>query len=246
MDYSLPRSVHGISQARILEWVAISTSRGSSWLRNWTHISCGSWVGRWILYPRWTFPFQNTEIWNSSGSFLFLSLPPLECLQDLKLLGISPHFVYCIRDAIQPSHPLMTISPSALNLSQHQGLFQWAGCWHQMTKILEFQLQHQSFQWAFRVDFPEKIFLNIDTYLTKNIFFLHESQVLTNRTGSTWRKPFLLHCYSATCGNKSLIAFLLILDLKWNLFLFDVFFSLILSIRENHHQNKFSVSSRLK
>ena len=178
MDYSLPRSVHGISQARILEWVAISTSRGSSWLRNWTHISCGSWVGRWILYPRWTFPFQNTEIWNSSGSFLFLSLPPLECLQDLKLLGISPHFVYCIRDAIQPSHPLMTTSPSALNLSQHQGLFQWAGCWHQMTKILEFQLQHQSFQWAFRVDFPEKIFLNIDTYLTKNIFF------------STWKSSF--------------------------------------------------------
>ena len=130
----LPCSVHGISQARILEWVAISTSRGSSWLRNWTHISCGSWVGRWILYPKWTFPFQNTEIWNSSGSFLFLSPPPLECLQDLKLLGISPHFVYCIRDAIQPSHPLMTTSLSALNLSQHQGLFQWAGCWHQMTK----------------------------------------------------------------------------------------------------------------
>ena len=76
MDYSLPCSVHGISQARILEWVAISTSRESSWPRNQTWISCGSWVGRWILYPKWTFPFQNTEIWNSSGSFLFLYLPP--------------------------------------------------------------------------------------------------------------------------------------------------------------------------
>ena len=40
-------SVHGISQARILEWVAISFSRGSSWPRDWTHISC---IGRWILY----------------------------------------------------------------------------------------------------------------------------------------------------------------------------------------------------
>ena len=66
MDYSLPHSVQGISQARILEWVAISTSRESSWPRNRSHISCGSWVGRWILYPKWTYPFQNTEIWNSS------------------------------------------------------------------------------------------------------------------------------------------------------------------------------------
>ena len=46
----------------------------------------------------------------------------------------------------------MPSSPSALNLSQHQGLFQWVSCLHQMTKILEFQ--HQSFQWVFRVDFP--------------------------------------------------------------------------------------------
>ena len=41
MDYSLPGStVHGISQARILEWVAISFSRGSSWPRDQTHVSC--------------------------------------------------------------------------------------------------------------------------------------------------------------------------------------------------------------
>ena len=48
MDCSPPgSSVHGISQARILEWVAISFSRGSSWPRDWTRISC---IGRWILY----------------------------------------------------------------------------------------------------------------------------------------------------------------------------------------------------
>ena len=58
--------------------------------------------------------------------------------------------VHCISDAIQPSHPLMPSSPSALNLSQHQGLFQRVTCSHQMTIIL--QLQHQSFQWIFRVD----------------------------------------------------------------------------------------------
>ena len=52
--------------------------------------------------------------------------------------------VHCIGDAVQLSYPLMP-SPSALNLFQHQGLFQWVDCSHQMTKILEFQLQHQSF-----------------------------------------------------------------------------------------------------
>ena len=52
------------------------------------------------------------------------------------------------------SHPVMPSSPSARSLSQHQELFQWAVCLHQMTKILELQLQHQSLQWIFRVDHP--------------------------------------------------------------------------------------------
>ena len=51
MDCSPPgSSVHGIFQARILEWVAISYSRGSSQPRNWTHVSCASCIGRQILY----------------------------------------------------------------------------------------------------------------------------------------------------------------------------------------------------
>ena len=43
-------SVHGISQAKILEWVAISFSRGSFRPRDWTCVSCVSCIGRWILY----------------------------------------------------------------------------------------------------------------------------------------------------------------------------------------------------
>ena len=62
--------------------------------------------------------------------------------------------VHCISDATQASHPLMPSSSAALNPSQHQGLLQWVSCSHQITKILEFQLQHQSFQEVFRVDFP--------------------------------------------------------------------------------------------
>ena len=58
-------------------------------------------------------------------------------------------------DAIQPSHSLSTSSP-ALNISQHQGLFQRVGSLHQVTKVLELQLQlqHQSFQLIFRRGFP--------------------------------------------------------------------------------------------
>ena len=57
-------------------------------------------------------------------------------------------------DAIQPSHPLSTSSPPALNISQHQGLFQWVGSLHQVVKVLELQLQHRSFQLMFRMAFP--------------------------------------------------------------------------------------------
>ena len=53
MDYSPPgsgSSVHGISQARILKGFAVSSSKGSFWPRDWTHVSCVSCIGRWILY----------------------------------------------------------------------------------------------------------------------------------------------------------------------------------------------------
>ena len=59
--------------------------------------------------------------------------------------------VHQVGDAIQPSHPLLSPSPPALNLSQHQGLFKWASSSHQVAKLLELRLQ--SFQWIFRVDF---------------------------------------------------------------------------------------------
>ena len=58
--------------------------------------------------------------------------------------------VHWVGDAIQPSHPLLSPSLPAFNLSQHQGLFKWVISWHQVAKALDFQLQHQSFQWIFR------------------------------------------------------------------------------------------------
>ena len=56
--------------------------------------------------------------------------------------------VHRVSDAIQPSHTLSSPSPPALNPSQHQGLFKWVNPSHQVTKVLEFQLQHQCFQWT--------------------------------------------------------------------------------------------------
>ena len=70
-----------------------------------------------------------------------------------QLLESTQTHVHWVGDAIQPSHPLLSPSPPALNLSHHQGLFKWVSPSHQMAKVLEFQLQPQSFQWIFRVDF---------------------------------------------------------------------------------------------
>ena len=55
-----------------------------------------------------------------------------------------------VSDDIQPSHPLSSSSLPAFNLSQHQSLFKWVSSSHQVAKVLEFQLQYQSFQWIFR------------------------------------------------------------------------------------------------
>ena len=63
--------------------------------------------------------------------------------------------VHWVGDAIQPSHPLLSPSPSpsAFNLSQRQGLFKWVSSPHEVAKVLEFQLQHQSLQWTPSTDF---------------------------------------------------------------------------------------------
>ena len=66
-----------------------------------------------------------------------------------QLLEFTQKHVHWVSDAIQPSHPPSSPSPPALNLSQHQRV----GSWHQVAKVLEFQLQHQSSQWMFRADF---------------------------------------------------------------------------------------------
>ena len=61
--------------------------------------------------------------------------------------------VHWVSDVIQPSHPLLSLSPPAPNPSQHQGLLQWVSSSHKVDKVLELQLHHQYFRWIIRPDF---------------------------------------------------------------------------------------------
>ena len=90
----------------------------------------------------------------SSVTQLCLTLcDPMNCsmpglLVHHQIQGSTQTHVHWVGDAIQPSHPLSSPSPPSLNLSKHQGLFKWVSSLHQEAKVLEFQLQHQSFQWT--------------------------------------------------------------------------------------------------
>ena len=74
-----------------------------------------------------------------------------------QLSELAQTHVHRVGDVIQPSHPLSSPSPPAFNLPQHQDLYQWVGSSRQVAKVLEFQLQHQSFQWIFRTDFLQDV-----------------------------------------------------------------------------------------
>ena len=130
----------------------------SSWIRDQTHVLCN---GRWIL-NHWT--TRKSQIF----SFLLWYIPLFCCNCSVTKLYSTlcdswttacqvPSPLVCqvhvqwISDVIQPTHPLPP--SSAFSLSQHQGLFQWVNSLHQLAKVLELQLQHQSFQWIFRADF---------------------------------------------------------------------------------------------
>ena len=91
-----------------------------------------------------------------SRSVMSDSLQPHGLQHGLPVHHQLPEFtqtrVHRVSDAIQPSHPLSSPSPPAPNPSQHQGLFQRVTSSHEVARVLEFQLQHQSFQWTPRAD----------------------------------------------------------------------------------------------
>ena len=89
----------------------------------------------WLFATPWTAAFQ--------ASLSFTISQGLLKLMSTEMVMPSNHLIL----------PLSPASLPALSLSQHQGLFQWVASSHQVAKVLEFQLQQQSFQWLFRVDF---------------------------------------------------------------------------------------------
>ena len=136
---------------RTLEWVAYPYSGGSSWPRNWTGVP----VLQAVSLPA-ELPGKAIFIYQFSQSCLTLC-DPMNCSTPglpvhHQLLEFTQTHVHWVRDAIHPSHPLLAPSPPAPNPSQHQGLFQWVNSSHEVAKVLEFQLQHQSFQWTLRTD----------------------------------------------------------------------------------------------
>ena len=113
------------------------------------------------------FPILAAIIWSTSDTLSSVqcscsvvsdSFNPMDCSMPgfpvhHHLLKLTQTHVHRIGDAIQPSHPLPSPSSPALNLPQHQGLFQWVSSLYQVAKVLELQLQHQPFQWIFRTNF---------------------------------------------------------------------------------------------
>ena len=115
---------------------------------------------RGIKLDDWTTAEPNHEVQVLSVQFshsVVSDCDPMDCsVTGLPVHCQLPEFtqthVHWVGDAIQPSHPLSSPSPSALNLSQHQGLFKWVSSLNQVAKGLEFQLQDLSFQWTPRTD----------------------------------------------------------------------------------------------
>ena len=107
------------------------------------------------------YPLDLCTSWNIQFSSVAQSCLTLCDPMDHSMPGLPVHHqlpdfiqihVHWVGEDIQPSHPLLSPPPPAFSLSQHQGLFQWVSSSHQLTKVLELQLQHQSFQWVFRTD----------------------------------------------------------------------------------------------
>ena len=156
---------------RILEWVAIPLSRWSSLSGDLTHVSC---IGRRILYhyATWEVPslsctighlmlFSNTsfKMFSSDQLFTHVLLFVTPALQHTRLPCPSPT-PGAYSNSCWSSwwcHPNVSSSvipfSSRLQSFPASGSFHWVSSSYQVAKILEFQLQHQSFQWILRTDF---------------------------------------------------------------------------------------------
>ena len=106
-----------------------------------------------VLHDWWLMWFQLSSVAQSSPTLcdpMNSSTPGVPLYQQLP--EFTETHIHRVGDAIQPSYSLSSTSPPVPNPSQYQGLFQWVNSSHGVAKVLEFQLQHQSFQWKSRTD----------------------------------------------------------------------------------------------
>ena len=121
-----------------------------SWRRQDTSSVPKSWEGNSVCSVQFSLSHVRLFVtpWTTEcqASLSITNSQSLLRLMSIESMMPSNHLILCL--------PLLS-SPSPLNfnLFQHQGLFKWVSSLHQVAKILEFQLQHQSFQWIFRTDF---------------------------------------------------------------------------------------------
>ena len=192
MDCSLPgSSVHGILQARILEWVAFPSPRHIKEILYSEDLLQRVWWGTGGLEQtprqpklcrlliRFSLSVMSDSWWPHGPQYARLPCPlptPRACANSCPLS--------------QWCHP--TISSSVVPISclqsfQHQGLFQWVSSLHQMTKVLELQLQlqHQSFQWIFQTDFFED-WLVWSPYSTRDTQVFSNTSVQKHQFFSAW------------------------------------------------------------
>ena len=128
-------AIHGVakSRTRLSDWSDLiwCASLYGNTIHFWFVVIVQSWSPVW-LWTLWPVAHQASLFFTISQSLL-------------KLISI--------KSGILSNHLILSPScPSAHNLSQHQGLFQWVSSSHQVAKVLEFQHQHQSFQWTLRTD----------------------------------------------------------------------------------------------
>ena len=116
-------------------------------------------------------------------------------------------------DAIQHSHPLPPPSP-ALSLSQYQGLFQWVGSLHQVTKVLELQLQHQSFQWTDLISLLSKELSRVfsSTTIWKHQFFGTQPSLWSHICTGLQEMVFNWNSISCVSGDQGFLHFLFVSD----------------------------------
>ena len=157
--------VHGVSRGdmceageKIIQVIVYSINVELRWKWTWKETACGLLFIWKKMEPsrHWGWSWRTVQF--SSVAQWYLTLcDSIDCsMPGLPVHHQLPEFtqthIHWVGDAIQPSHPLSSPFPPALNLSQHQGLFKWVSSLHQVAKVLEFQFQHQSFQWTLRTD----------------------------------------------------------------------------------------------